>query len=89
MAETQTTVNQIDNFIGYYVFDGVRPYDYYIKFNIPTGYIISSPYTSGDENTDSNITDQNGPMTTDIFTVSLGQILTNIDAGAYQPCYDW
>ncbi|MBK7700564.1 MAG: hypothetical protein IPJ39_18520 [Saprospiraceae bacterium] len=48
-----------------------------IKFNIPTGYIISSPYTLGDENTDSNITDQNGPMTTDIFTVSLGQILTN------------
>ena len=85
VAETQTTVNQIDNFIGYYVFDGVRPGDYYIKFNIPTGYIISSPYTSGDENTDSNITDQNGPMTTDIFTVSLGQILTNIDAGAYQP----
>ena len=85
VAETSTIVRESDSFIGYYIFENVRPDDYYIKFNIPSNYLIPPSNASGDEDTDNDITGQNGANTTDVFSVGSGENITNIDAGAYLP----
>ncbi len=82
---TRTKVQQGGEFVGFYQFIDVKPGRYYVKFNIPIGsYIISAPNV-GDVDLDSDITNSNGAMTTDFFDVLPGQIINNIDAGAYQP----
>ncbi len=90
VAETKTSTSSTGNFVGYYSFNNVRPGSYYLHFGIPSDYFLSPP-NIGDENMDSNITGSNGVHTTDIFTVDIGQNITNIDAGAYQPATlgDW
>ena len=71
-------------FNGYYQFINVRPGKYYLKFEISSDYIISPPNVVGEDD-DSNITDANGPMTTDTFSIAINQTINNIDAGAYLP----
>ncbi|MGB4958370.1 MAG: SdrD B-like domain-containing protein, partial [Saprospiraceae bacterium] len=61
---TKTTDLAGTTFVGEYQFVNVRPGSYYIKFDIPDGYLIS-PSGVGDADHDSNITDANGPKTTD------------------------
>jgi len=71
-------------FAGYYIFTNVRPGTYYVKFNIPPNYLISPAGIGGDDD-DSNITEENGPLTTGNFVVGPGQFVFNIDAAAYLP----
>lgn len=82
--ETVTGTSPDGNFVGYYTFEKVRPGSYYVQFDIPSTYLISQPNV-GDENTDSDINNANGPNTTSTFVVLVGQQLDNIDAGAYLP----
>ena len=72
------------DFSGYYKMDNIRPGSYFIKFEIPANYIISPSGVGGDDN-DSNITDENGPRTTGLFTIGVGQFVNNIDAAAFLP----
>ncbi|MBC7885488.1 MAG: hypothetical protein H7X99_08430, partial [Saprospiraceae bacterium] len=81
---TLTMVDTAGIFSGYYQFKNVRPGNYFIRFEIPSELIVSPPGIGGEDN-DSNITHANGTNTTDIFTVSVGEIISNIDAGAFQP----
>lgn len=62
----------------------VRPGSYYIKFEIPSNYLLSPPFVGGAD-ANSNISGANGPLTTDIFSVGVGQTIFNIDAAAYLP----
>lgn len=91
VGETKTVVRTSDDFIGYYNLTNVRPGSYYLKFQLPPNYIVSQANASGDNATDNDITGLNGPNTTDVFTVGIGETITNIDAGAYLPATigDW
>ncbi|MBL0027045.1 MAG: T9SS type A sorting domain-containing protein [Saprospiraceae bacterium] len=84
LDSTTTTIEPGSDFTGYYRFTNVRPTDYYVKFELPAIYLISPSGVGGDDN-DSNITDENGLLTTGIFTVQAGQFVGNIDAAAYLP----
>ena len=85
LADSTTTGNQSGGeFTGFYQFQNVRPGTYYVKFEIPSNYIISPPFVGGEDN-DSNITDANGPMTSDVFTLEVNQDIRNMDAGAFLP----
>lgn len=85
VGETKTFVRTSDDFIGYYNLPNVRPGSYYIKYLLPSNYIVSQANASGDSATDSDITGLNGVNTTDVFAVGIGETITNIDAGAYLP----
>ncbi|MBK9735130.1 MAG: hypothetical protein IPO92_09255 [Saprospiraceae bacterium] len=81
---TITSVQASSQFSGYYTFENVRPGMYFIKFEIPSNYILSPSNVGGVDN-DSNITNANGPKTTDVFMVGINEFVSNIDAGAYLP----
>lgn len=84
VAETLTKAAPVGDFVGYYIFENVRPGSYYIHFDLPLSYIIS-PANIGDVNSDNNITAVNGVNTTDTFILGVGEVIQNIDAGAYIP----
>jgi protocatechuate 3,4-dioxygenase beta subunit len=85
LVDSTVTGNQPGGeFVGFYQFVKVRPGSYYIKFEIPSNYLLSPPFVGGAD-ADSNISGANGPLTTDIFSVGVGQTIFNIDAAAYLP----
>lgn len=76
---------------GYFQFCA-PPGTYYIKVLMPPiGLVQAKPNIFGyrpltapnEQNNDSDITDSNGPHTTETFTVTSGMIITNIGAGYY------
>ena len=67
---------------GYYSFTGLLEGFYYIKFDLPEGYMFS-PGDAGTMPTDSDVSGENGPGTTSNFGVGLGDIVSSIDAGMY------
>ncbi|MDF1695627.1 MAG: SdrD B-like domain-containing protein [Saprospiraceae bacterium] len=79
-----TQTNTIDDISGSFKFLNLKATDYYIVFDYPADYIITSP-DIGDDFTDSDITGQFGVGSTDIFAVPSGGIVTNISGGAYLP----
>jgi hypothetical protein len=81
---TVTGPAQGGNFVGFYIFNNVRPGSYFLKFDIPDTYLLSPSGIGGADN-DSNITEANGPRTTDTFSVGIGENILNIYAGAYIP----
>lgn len=82
---TTTSTNPAGDFIGFYTFKSVSPGKYYVKFEIPDSLKISVHDIGEDDDNDSDITDNFGPLTTDLFEVMSGQFVKNIDAGAYKP----
>lgn len=84
VKSVNTEVQAGSGFAGYYNITGVRPGSYYVRFDIPSNYVLS-PDSIGDVDIDSDITGANGPGTTDIFTVGPGEYKNTVDAGAYLP----
>lgn len=74
----------MNDFVGFYRFSPVRPGNYYIKFDIPQGYLIPEPHLFTDD-IDNDITGANGPFTTDVFSVASNQTIDTIDGAAYLP----
>lgn len=66
---------------GNYIFNGLTPGDYYVKFTLPSGFSYVTPYTGSDETKDSDVDGSNGAGTTGLVTVVADQIITTIDAG--------
>lgn len=81
---TKTNALAGQDFVGSYMFKGVRPGNYYVRFIIPDNYQISPANIGAPEN-DSDITNSMGRGTTDIFAVSVGEIKSSIDGAAFLP----
>lgn len=81
-ANPQTTTST-----GAYSFTGPLPGSYYVEFTLPSGYKFSSPLQGGDLTRDSDAVAQGNPLLgrTATFSLTGGQTLTTIDAGAYVP----
>jgi len=72
--------------IGEYYFENIAPGDYYLEFlvdAIDPDYVSTWSGTGGDSANDSDVTDANGPYTTDVFTVTAGEDNMDFDAGFY------
>ncbi|MBK7468771.1 MAG: hypothetical protein IPJ43_19400 [Saprospiraceae bacterium] len=68
---------------GWYQFDNLLPGNYYVKFDVPTGYYATLPNTTG-EATDSDLTGTNGTGTTALINVTAGTVNNDVDAGIYR-----
>lgn len=62
---------------GFYLFDGLRPGDYVVRFNTPAGH-AATQRDAGNDATDSDAA-PNGRTGT--ITVGQGDVITNVDAG--------
>jgi len=77
-----TTTDDIGN-DGYYMFDGVIPGAYFVTFELPNGYIFTTPL-NGSDSTDSNVDNSNGQGSTGTIFIGQDEVLVTIDAGIYQ-----
>jgi len=68
---------------GFYTFQDVSAGDYYLTFNVLDIYTPTISDTN-DDNIDSDVTESNGPNTTDVFTLIAGENNLSIDAGYYE-----
>ncbi|MBK8701460.1 MAG: cadherin-like domain-containing protein [Saprospiraceae bacterium] len=67
---------------GAYRFDNVIPGNYYLKFDKPSGYEVTTAF-NGDPLTDSDLSSYFGLGTTGLFTLNAGEFNLSIDAGFY------
>lgn len=73
----------ITNGAGFYEFTEVEEGDYYIGFtDLSEDFEPTTPFSGNDTN-DSNVTDDNGPNTTSIFSTVPGEDDNSIDAGFF------
>lgn len=71
---------------GGYLFSNVSPNDYYLEFVIDANTTFTEADQGGDDDLDSDVTNgTNGIGTTETFTLSTGQSITNIYAGLIFP----
>ena len=86
LKDSTITTSQPGNneFVGYYQFTSVRPGSYFVKFDIPQGYLVPVANLWTPE-IDNDISGANGPFTTDVFTVASNQVIDTIDGAAYIP----
>lgn len=69
---------------GIYQFNNLKPDIYVLQFTLPVDYAFAVP-SIGDEASDSDVIIIDGLLgTTDGLTISSGQNLTNVDAGAFE-----
>ncbi|MCL4297154.1 MAG: isopeptide-forming domain-containing fimbrial protein, partial [Anaerolineae bacterium] len=68
---------------GLYTFTNVVSGTYSVQFTSPATYTFSAADQGGNDNTDSDANPATGRTTT--FTANAGQVITNVDAGLYQP----
>ena len=66
---------------GYYLFNNLKPGDYYIGLNLGFGTSVTLENAGADENLDSDIDNSNGPGTTEIVTLISGEQRGNLDIG--------
>ncbi len=86
-ANTNTVVDQMptqnspdSNQPGWYLFDGLRPGNYYIKVALPNGYVFVTPNSGSNDTIDSDVVDFIN-MTTLPLTLNPGQCIFDLDAG--------
>jgi len=77
-----TTTDDIGN-DGYYMFDGVIPGAYFVTFELPNGYIFTTPL-NGTDGIDSNVDNTNGQGSTGTIFIGQDEVLVTIDAGIFQ-----
>ena len=65
---------------GSYRFTEVLAGDYYVQFEVEDDLVATVANVGGDDTIDSDVTDANGPFTTDIFTLTTSG-LANTDLG--------
>ncbi len=85
VAIQNTAYNLGINYDGFYQFSCVKPGTYFVRFTQPIGTGASLPFQFL-PNLDSDLTANNGPNTTNTFTVAQGDQKVNIDAGYYRCC---
>ncbi len=66
---------------GEYMIDYLGKNSYFLKFELPNGYGITTPNMGNDEAMDSDVDGSNGPMTTAYYSVMPGEHMPNVDAG--------
>lgn len=71
--------------LGYYSFNNIIGGQYYLKFSIPKDYYPTVALAGNNRGLDNNVTEQNGPGTTSVFTLVPSTSSTDVDAGFY-PC---
>ena len=69
---------------GFYLFDNLQPGAYYVKFDLPVGYFMSSANKGTDDAKDSDVDGTNGPNTTKVYTLAASQRDLSVDAGIYK-----
>lgn len=76
----ESTSTDVD---GFYQFDDVLLGVYFLQFEAPEDLEFTIP-NIGDEATDSDVDDTNGPGTTVMFSIAAGQFVDDIKAGLYR-----
>ncbi len=79
----ETVTSNIGGEDGRYLFEDIFPTDYYIKFELPDGFVFSPSDMGGVDATDSDVNDSNGPGTTSIFLLSPAETDLDLDAGIF------
>ncbi len=69
---------------GTYLFNNLLPGNYFVQFGLTNDLIITQADFGNDDTIDSDVTEANGPATTDIITLNPMANLVNIDLGVYQ-----
>jgi hypothetical protein len=69
---------------GFYLFDNLEPGSYYVKFDLPAGYFMSSANKGADDAKDSDVDGTNGPNTTKVYALAASQRDLTVDAGIYK-----
>ena len=77
---TQISEDITDN-NGHYFIDYLQEEDYFFKITPPSGFGVTQPNAGNDESVDSDVTNSNGPGTTDFYTMESGEHAPNIDMG--------
>lgn len=82
VGSAQTTTSA-----GTYSFTGLLPGSFYVQLTLPSGYKFTGTLQGGDSSRDSDAVAQSNPLVgkTATFSLTGGQTLTTIDAGAYLP----
>lgn len=70
---------------GYYSFEEVYPGDYYLSFEVGEDYFPTWDEVGGNRSVDSNVTEEFGPGTTDLYNLDADDL--SIDAGFVQCAY--
>ena len=83
----ETVTSTIGGEDGIYLFEDVFPTDYYVKFEIPDGFVSSPSDMGGVDGTDSDVNDSNGPGTTSIFLLSPAETDLDLDAGIFADAF--
>lgn len=68
---------------GAYIFEGLSEGYYYVEFDVDAELSPTIAYATNDAQ-DSDVTEDNGPNTTDIFYLAAAEINDDIDAGFYE-----
>ena len=87
IATTITVTNMQLGVEGWYQFCGIAPGDYYVKFDVKrvhSDFELSKVNNTSDDK-DSDVTEANGPNTTDMIWIGPGDNFLDIDAAYYKP----
>lgn len=66
---------------GNYIFNGLTPGSYYVKFTTPAGFTLVTANSGANDNIDSDVDGTNGAGTTVTVTLLADEINTTVDAG--------
>jgi len=80
--EVVTETNIENGQEGYFLFTDVIPGAYFVTFELPNGYVFTTPL-AGTNNTDSNVDGSNGLGSTGIINIGQDETDFTIDAGIY------
>ena len=80
--QVTTSTNPATGQDGYFMFTGVIPGSYFLTFELPNGYIFTTPL-AGSDNADSNVDGSNGTGSTGIITIGQDEVDVTIAAGIY------
>ncbi len=69
---------------GYYLFDNLAPGNYFVKFDLPAGFLRSPSNKGGDDTKDSDVDGTNGVNTTGTYELSASQRNFTVDVGIYR-----
>ena len=72
---------QFTDFNGNYLFEDLSPGHYYVRFETPEGFEVTTANSGNNDNTDSDIDNSNGPGTTANSWVDPGELDLSFDAG--------
>jgi len=73
----QSTTDQAGN----YMIDYLGKNNYYLEFDMPLGFTMTTPNMGNDDTMDSDIDNSNGPSTTKWYNIIPGEHMPNVDAG--------